>query len=201
MNANEKLATRPFTINDIHVGSKLYEVLVQHAKAYPGTPIRYGDLLRECRRLYPDDAVVKRAVPIGIGMKLLFVQSFCDKHGYPNLACLAVNQSGKPGAAYPGNWELDMLAVANFDWSNAPAQLAIYVAEATVRAAPARKCKVSEDDARQAVWEDFKLDKSRYASFDESDREEMVNLLMECVEVEEAYRTVMDAKEELGPLG
>lgn len=201
MNANEKRATRPFTINDIHVGSKLYEVLVQHAKAHPRTPIRYGDLLRECRDLHPDDAVVKRAVPIGIGMKLLFVQSFCDKHGYPNLACLAVNQTGKPGDAYAGNWELDMLAVADFDWSNVPAQLAIYIAEATLRAAPARRCKVSENDARKAAWENFKLDRSRYASFDENDREEMVNLLMECVEVEEAYRTVMNAKDELGPVG
>lgn len=196
MNANEKRTTRPFTINDIHVGSKLYEVLVQHAKASPGAPVRYGDLLKGCRELYPDDAVVKRAVPIGIGMKLLFVQSFCDKHDYPNLACLAVNQSGKPGDAYPGNWESDMLAVANFDWSNVPAQLAVYVAEATVCASP--PCKVSEDDARNAVYRNYKLDENRYKSFEQDDREEMINLLMDGVDLEAAYLTVTNAKSELG---
>lgn len=198
MNTNEKRTTSPFTINCIHVGSKLYEVLVQHARTHPGTPIRYGDLLKGCRERFPDDDIVKRAVPIGIGMKLLFVKSFCDKHDYPNLACLAVNQTGRPGESYEGNWELNMLAVANFDWSNASAQLAIYVAEATVRAKP--RSKVSEKDAKQALYENFTLDRSRYEFFDQDDREEMVNLLMDGIEMEEAYLIVTGAKSELGPI-
>lgn len=199
MNANS--ATPAFTLNAIHVGSRLYEILVQHAATKPGTAIRYGDLLAAARKRFSEDAIVQRAVPIGIGMKLLFVQAFCDKHGYPNLACLAVNQSGEPGRSYPGNWKLDMLAVANFDWSQAPANLAIYIAEATVRATPPGKCKVTEGDARTDLYKDFKLDEKRYATFDNSDREEMVNLLMECMPLADAYQAVMDAKDELGPVG
>ena len=198
MNANEKHAVRPFTINDIHVGSRLYEALVQHAAMHPGQAIRYGDLLAACRQAHPEDAIVGRAVPIGIGMKLLFVQAFCDKHGYPNLACLAVNATGRPGPAYPGNWEQDMLAVAAFDWSQAPANLAIYVAEETVKATPVARCRAREPEVREAIFQDYKTDRSRYASFEHDDREEMVNLMMECVPLAEAYRAVMDAKGEQG---
>jgi hypothetical protein len=39
------------------------------------------------REMHPSDAVLGRAVPIGIGNKLLFVESFCDANRYPNLAC------------------------------------------------------------------------------------------------------------------
>jgi len=201
MNAHDQGLVRPFTINDIHVGSRLYEVLVQHAVASPGTAIRYGELLAACRIRFPDDAIVQRAVPIGIGMKLLFVQAFCDKHGYPNLACLAVNHSGKPGAAYPGNWKLDMLAVAAFDWSQAPANLAVYVAEATIRATPVAVCRAKEADVRQVLFDDFRADRSRYASFNHDDREEMVNLLLECIPFEQAYQAVMDAKVDDGQFG
>lgn len=201
MNANQAQPVRPFTINDIHVGCRLYEALVQHAAANPGRAIRYGDLLAVCREANSADAIVQRAVPIGIGMKLLFVQAFCDKHGYPNLACLAVNASGRPGDSYPGNWELDMLAVAAFDWSQAPANLAIYVAEATVKATPAVKCRAKEPEVRNAIFEDYKTDRSRYRSFDHDDREEMVNLMMECVPLAHAYQAVMDAKAEQGKSG
>lgn len=34
-----------------------------------------------------------------------------------------------------------------------------------------------------------------------NDREEMVNLVMECVDIEVAYQTVIDAKRDLGPVG
>lgn len=194
------VAPRNFTVNAIHVGSRLYEILVHHAATSPGTAIRYGDLLAACRARNLEDAIVQRAVPIGIGMQLLFVQAFCDKHAYPNLACLAVNQKGMPGRSYPGNWEEDMHAVAAFDWSQAPAHLAAYVAEATARATPVRRCRVTEVEALEARWQHYILDKSRYASFDDNDRQEIINLLMECISVEDAYQSIMDAKADLGPV-
>lgn len=201
MNANEKHAVRPFTINDIHVGARLYEALVKHAANHPGKPIRYGALLAACRDAHPGDAIMLRAVPIGIGMKLLFVMAFCERHGYPNLACLAVNESGKPGPAYKGNWKQDMLDVAAFDWSQAPANLAIYVAEATVLATPPVKCKAKEPEVREAIFQDFRANRGRYASFVHDDREEMVNLMMECVPLAQAYQAVMDARAEQGGPG
>lgn len=200
MPAAEQSPGLTFTTNAIHVGSRLYENLVQHAATFPGAAIRYGELLAACRASNPDDEKVQSAVPIGIGMKLLFVQAFCDKHGYPNLACLAVNQKGRPGKSYPGNWEEDMRAVAAFDWSQAPAQLAIYVAEETARAQPAPKCKMTPDQAIGIRYQHYCLDRSRYASFDDNDRKQIINLLMECVDIESAYQSVMSAKAELGPV-
>lgn len=52
MNANEKHAVRRFTINDIHVGARFYEVLVKHAAEHPGAPIRYDVLLATCREAH-----------------------------------------------------------------------------------------------------------------------------------------------------
>ena len=37
--ASDTHLPRPFTLNDIHVGSKLYAVLVRHAAAHPGESI------------------------------------------------------------------------------------------------------------------------------------------------------------------
>jgi len=119
---------RPFTLNDINVGSKLYAVLVQHAASHPGKSIFYGDLLDRARTMFHEDAEVQRAVPVGIGMKLLFVQVFCNENGYPNLACLAVNRLLRiPGGGFPGDWGQQTREVGVFDWSAAQAVVDAYV--------------------------------------------------------------------------
>src|SRR5689334_25345 len=124
----ETTLPRPFTLNDINVGTKLYAALVQRAAHHPEKSIFYGDLLDRARTMFPNDDETKRAVPIGIGMKLLFVQAFCETSGYPNLACLAVNKGKQiPGIAYPGDWLREMRDVAAFDWSSAQPVLDAYV--------------------------------------------------------------------------
>ena len=68
--------------------------------------VNFGDLLTLARSLHPKDEVLGRAVQVGIGPKLQFVESFCAVHGYPNLACLAVNrESLRPAPGYQGDWE------------------------------------------------------------------------------------------------
>lgn len=192
MTVAESKQTRPFTINDINVGSRLYEALVRQAKAAPGEPVLYGDLLARAREMVPHDAEMQRAVPIGIGMKLLFVQAFCGKNSYPNLACLAVNGSGSPGPGYKGNWEQDMRDVANFDWSVAQPKLDVFVSEST--ALVKRPRRITEAAAREVLYEHFRAHRDQYKDFSESDREEMINLLMEGIDLVAAYRDVTDAK-------
>ena len=196
---NETNATvRPFTLNDIEVGSRLYEALVQHARATRGAPIIYGDLLALARSLHPDDEVLRRAVPVGIGMKLLFVQAFCEANGYPNLACLAVNrQRQRPGPGYKGDWEADKRAVAAFDWSMADARLPAF-ASATRAALPAPPVRLTEAVARDNLFAHFRAHREAYATVTLSDREEIVNLLREGVDEDSALRRVLDAKSEFG---
>jgi hypothetical protein len=189
---------RPFTLNDIEVGSRLYEALVHHARATQGAPIIYGDLLALARSLHPDDEVLRRAVPVGIGMKLLFVQAFCDANGYPNLACLAVNrQRRRPGPGYTGDWEADKRAVAAFDWSTANARLAAY-ASATRAAVPKRRPRIIEAEARDKLFAHFRAHRAAYAGVTLIDKEEIVNLLREGLDEDSALRQVLDAKSEFG---
>lgn len=184
---------RPFTLNDINVGSKLYAVLVQHAASHPGKSIFYGDLLDRARTMFHEDAEVQRAVPVGIGMKLLFVQAFCNENGYPNLACLAVNRLRRiPGGGFPGDWEQQMREVAVFDWSAAQPVLDAYVSGSIKAATPLVPRK--EKAARDLLFAHYRENRDAYKDFDQDDKEEMVSLLMEGFDVDIALRMVLDAK-------
>jgi hypothetical protein len=191
--ASDTVLPRPFTLNDINVGSKLYAALVRHAATHPGRSIFYGDLLDQARKLFPEDAEVKRAVPIGIGMKLLFVEAFCNENGYPNLACLAVNKTDKrPGGGFPGNWEQQMREVADFDWSKAQPTLDAYVTRSISAVTPLRRRK--ETEARELLFAHFREHRSVYRDFTHDDREEMVSLLMEGFDSDTALRSLQEAK-------
>lgn len=190
--------TRNFTINDIEVGSRLYEALVNHAKETAGAPIFYGDLLALARSLHPHDEVVKRAVPVGIGMKLLFVETFCRSNAYPNLACLAVNRAtGRPGPGYLGDWEADKRAVAAFDWSSADAVLLAYAsaARAALPKAPARR---KEELCLRLWWTYYDANRTGFPAVSQDDKQEIINRMMEGMEPEAARDLVLAAKAEFG---
>jgi hypothetical protein len=187
-----------FTLNDIEVGSRLYEALVHHARDRKGMPIIYSDLLALARQLHPADAVLGRAVPVGIGPKLLFVEAFCRANGYPNLACLAVNKATmKPGPGYTGDWEADKRTVAAFDWANADARLATYASE-TRAAMPKKLTPRKETQAGKEWYTYFDANRSACAAVTMDDKKEIINLLMEGLEPEVALRRVLAAKADFG---
>jgi hypothetical protein len=191
-------ATIRFTFNDIDVGSRLYEALVQQAKSNAGASLTYGQLLTLARQIHPKDAVLGRAVPVGIGAKLLFVEEFCSVNGYPNLACLAVNQSTlKPGPGYQGDWEADKRAVAAFDWSTADERLAAY-ARTTRAAVPVRIKPRKERPADVAWYAYFCSHRAACASINGDDKKEIINLLMAGLDPESALQRVLAAKAAFG---
>lgn len=191
--ASDIALPRPFTLNDINVGTKLYAVLVDRAAHLPGQAIFYSDLLDQARLAFPEDEEVKRAVPVGIGMKLLFVEAFCKANGYPNLACLAVNKAQQhPGDGFTWDWEQQMREVAAFDWSVAQPVLDTYVRRAIDTATPLKRRK--EAEARDQLFAHFREHRSAYQSFTHDDREEMVSLLMQGFDIDTALRAVLEAK-------
>lgn len=189
---------RQFTYNDIEVGSRLYEALVHQARATAGAPIEYGDLLTLARSLHPKDAVLGRAVPVGIGMKLLFVEAFCASHGYPNLTCLAVNKTSKrPGPGYKGDWEAERRAVAGFDWNATDLQLSTFAAS-TRAAVPARFKPRKERPADVAWYAYFCSHRAACAQVTQEDKQEIINLMMAGLDPESALERVLAAKDEFG---
>jgi hypothetical protein len=188
----------PFTFNDIEVGARLVEALVRQATSLRGMPITHGDLLTLARSLHPKDEVLARAVPVGIGPKLQFVESFCAAHGYPNLACLAVNRETlRPGPGYQDDWEADRRAVAGFVWSAADAHLAAYV-EAMRARVPARFKPRRERPADVAWYAYFCSHRAACEKLTAEDKQEIINQMMAGLDPETALGRVVAAKRDIG---
>jgi hypothetical protein len=182
------------TLTDIDVGSRLYDALVRHATSAQGVPISYEDLLTLGRQLYLKDATLGRAVPVGIGAKLLFIDGFCKTHAYPRLACLAVDKAAmRPKPGYEGDWEADRQAVAGFDWSSASAQLAGYAAE--MRSKVPKRFKLRKERPADVAWYAyFSSHREACAKVSGEDKVEIINLLMAGLDPETSLRRVLAAK-------
>ncbi|MDN4051761.1 hypothetical protein QPK32_01510 [Massilia sp. YIM B02763] len=191
--AQQPVDISEFTLNDIHVGTRLYTALVAHALVTQGAAVFYSDILAQAKALDPHDEELQHAVPIGIGMKLLFVESFCVASGYPNLACLAVSRStGRPSEGYKGDWETDRRSVAAFDWSIARAKLDAYVHDAKLVAAP--KKRRSYQEAKEMRWEHYSANRPTYADLSNDEKSEILNLLIEGFQPELALQRVVEAR-------
>ena len=195
--ASSRPLTIPFTLTDIDVGSRLYEALAQHAKATNGAAITYEDLLALARHLHPRDATLGRAVPVGIGKKLRFIEGFCASYGYPDLACLAVNKLNmRPSAAYEGDWEADRLAVGAFDWAGVSKKLDVHAAQARATVPPRFKLR-KERPADVAWYAYFCSHREACVKVTGDDKKEIINLLMAGLDPETALQEVQAAKKEL----
>jgi len=187
-------AEQQFTVNDIDVGVRVHEALAHHAGETQAAPIVYKDLLTLARSLHPKDAVLGRAVPVGIGMTLLFVDAFCAAHAYPRLSCLAVNPATmRPGPAYDGDWEADRHAVAAFDWSSAAAQLPAF-ASAQRAAVPARLKPRKERPADVSWYAYFCSHRKECEWIGQEDKQEIINLVMAGLDPETALKRVRAAR-------
>jgi len=187
-----------FTFNDIAVGARLVEALVRQAASLRGMPITYGDLLTLARSLHPKDEVLGRAVQVGIGPKLQFVESFCAAHGHPNLACLAVNRGTMlPASVYRGDWEADKRAVADVDWRAADAQLAAYVDAMRAKVPPRYKPR-KERPADVAWYAYFCSHRAACDKLTAEDKHEIINQMMAGLDPEAALVRVLAAKPEFG---
>lgn len=186
-------AEQQFTVNDIDVGVRVHEALAHHAQSSRGAPIAYKDLLTLARSLHPKDAVLGRAVPVGIGMKLQFVDAFCAANAYPRLSCLAVDPTTmRPVPAYDGDWEADRQAVAAFDWSGTANQLPAF-AQAQRAAVPARLKPRKERPADVSWYAYFCSHRKECESIGQEEKQEIINLIMAGLDPETALKRVRAA--------
>ncbi len=187
-------AEQQITVNDIEVGMRVYEALAHRARTGQGAPIGYKDLLTLARSLHPKDAVLGRAVPIGIGMKLRFVDAFCAAHACPRLSSLAVDQESMlPAKGYDGDWEADRRAAAAFDWSGADAQLPAF-ASAQRAAVPARLKPRKARPADVSWYAYFCSHRKECEWIGQEDKQEIINLIMAGLDPETALRRVKTAR-------
>lgn len=167
---------------------------MHHAQAGQGAPVGWAELLTLTRLLYPKDAAVDRAVPVGLAMKLAFVEEFCRAGGLPDLASLAL---GPAGTVSP---EDGRRAVAAFDWAGAgiDARLEAFAAEA--RAAVPRRLKPRKERPADVAWYAyFCAHREACKDVTGEDKKEIINLLMSGLDPENALRRVLAAKAEMAP--
>ncbi|WP_306395193.1 hypothetical protein [Telluria beijingensis] len=186
-----------FTANDIDVGIRIYEALTHHARSGQGDKIGHKDLLTLARSLHPKDAVLGRAVPIGIGMKLQFVDAFCAAHAYPRLSSLAVDQATlEPVRGADGDnaaRKAERHAAATFDWSIADTQLPAF-ATAQRAAVPARLKPRKERPADVSWYAYFCSHRKECEWINQEDKQEIINLIMAGLDPETAQMRVRAAR-------
>ncbi|HBF49849.1 MAG TPA: hypothetical protein DDX04_05125 [Massilia sp.] len=179
----------PFTVTDIDVGVRLVEALVQHVRANGPVPISYADVLERGRILYPHDAVLGRAVPVGIRPKLAFVSAFCRAGGFPDLSSLVAKEvSGRESVA-------DTSVISSADWSAAMAKLDAFATQA--RAALPRNLKPRKERPAEVAWYAyFCSHREACAKVTSEDKKEIVNMLMSGLDPDTALRRFLAAKAE-----
>lgn len=169
---------------DIDVGARLVVALVQHAGAHPGVPVTGADLLALARKAHPRDAVLGRALPLGLAPKLQFVAAFCAQYGYPDLAALV-----PPGTADS--------AIASYDWPGAAsactAQLAVF-AKAAHAAVPARFKARAERPADVAWYAYFRSHRAACEPVSSDGKKEIINLIMAGLDPEAALARMLAAQ-------
>jgi hypothetical protein len=178
-----------FTENDLELGSVYWSLLVDFAKNRKGEVLTYGQLIQSAKDAHPNNAAVANAIAVSIGRKLEVVVWFCAQNGLPDLACLVVNQSGKPGESYPNptTWDDEKQKVANFDWANIQIKFETVIKEELAKTVTLKKR--TEDVALNVRYEHWRENRPRYpANPSEDQKLDMLHLLMEGHDVEYAFQ-------------
>jgi hypothetical protein len=176
--------TVPWTGTDIDIAVKLVPALMQHALAHQGVTITGAGLLALARKVHPRDAILGRALPLGLAPKLACVAAFCRQHGYPDLSSLVA----------PGPVDA---ALASHDWAGAlagsGAQLAAF-AKAAHAAVPARFKERAERPADVAWYAYFRSHRAACDAVSADGKKEIINLIMAGLDPESALARVLAAQ-------
>lgn len=170
---------------DIDVGARLVAVLADHAAATQGAAITVTALLALARTAHPRDALLARAVPLGIAPKLEFVTAFCAHLGYPDLASLVTGAPSASSAAAPG---------PHVPAGTIAAPLAAFAAAA--HAAVPRRFKLRAERPADVTWYAyFRTHRADCAGVSAAGKHEIINLIMAGLDPEAALLRVLAAQE------
>jgi len=196
------MPTTNITVISVALARLYFAVLLEHLKAQLEQPehvrditIRYGKLVERTRQAYPDAPYIEAAIATNVGTRLLVVQLICERLRLPNLACLAVNATGRPGIAYQNarDWDTDKAAVLAFDWDEVSAGIAhafdVEATHATQRAEKKKSKAITEDEARAMLYQASR-EKPGHYKVDYDGRESMIKLIMKGMSVDQAYAVV-----------
>lgn len=182
------------TILDLNLASIYYPILIELGKE--NKIVTYGELISLARELHPDDLQAKNAVPVSSGRSLDVIRQFTNERKMPDLTCLVVNAKTKePGPLYPGNWAIDKVSVAEFDWNLVAKDFDAHIKNNRDFLVTKKKSKssLSESEAKEIMWNYYKIHESELLKQNNPTKvsvisNSIVRLLMDGVAVEEAFK-------------
>lgn len=195
----KKTKEQKMTDYDVRLGEIYYRYLLELARDRPDATVEYGQLAARAKAEFPDDELAQGATAVGIGRRLLVIETFCATHGLPNLACLVVNKDGEPGDSYKRNWEEDKRLVAAYDWQRCEQDWVIHIdalRKATQK--PPKRVKRSRPEANKLFTEHWRADAAsespKYPKhIDNKPKEAIIVAIEKGYSPDEAFRIGMSA--------
>lgn len=188
------------TLADIELSRVYFEILIDLAKNQKDTTIQYGELVNAAKLAYPNNTFVQKAIATSMGRRLDAVRDFTSLHNLPDLTSLVVSKAtGDNGVGFAKSFDGDAVRqqVSAFDWQSVQISFSEFLNEETQqfiqrqaeKAQPKPK-KIKEPESREIWWKYYQANKEAIGKISDSEKEQIIQLIMTCVVPEDALAKV-----------
>ena len=170
------------TILDIKL-AKIYFPLLIELALHKHT-LTYGELVEKAKQMHPDLDYVQNAFPLSIGRRLNAVWYYTEERELPDLTTLLISKADGEKKAE----ESERQRVFDYDWASVDQRFDVYADELSQTLKPRKTIK--RDEAKGLMSEHYYANKQQYSSTIANHREEIIGLIMEGIDVAEAFSSV-----------
>ena len=179
------------TLADIELSRVYFEILIDLAKNQKDTTIQYGELVNAAKLAYPNNTFVQKASATSMGRRLDAVRDFTSLHNLPDLTSLVVSKAtGDNGIGFAKSFDGDAVRqqVSAFEWQSVQISFSEFLNEKTqqfiqrqAEKAQRKPKKIKESEAREIWWKYYQANKEAIGKISDSDKEQIIQLIMTCV--------------------
>jgi hypothetical protein len=179
------------TLADIELSRVYFEILIGLAKNQKDTTIQYGELVSAAKLAYPNNTFVQKAIATSMGRRLDAVRDFTSLHNLPDLTSLVVSKAtGDNGIGFAKSFDGDAVRqqVSAFEWQSVQISFSEFLNEETqqfiqrqAEKAQRKPKKIKESEAREIWWKYYQANKEAIGKISDSDKEQIIQLIMTCV--------------------
>ncbi len=179
------------TLADIELSRVYFEILIDLAKNQKDTTIQYGELVNAAKLAYPNNTFVQKAIATSMGRRLDAVRDFTSLHNLPDLTSLVVSKAtGDNGIGFAKSFDGDAVRqqVSAFEWQSVQISFSEFLNEETqqfiqrqAEKVQRKPKKIKEPEAREIWWKYYQANKEAIGKISDSDKEQIIQLIMTCV--------------------
>ena len=174
------------TLLDIQLARIYLPILVKYARE--GRTCTYTELVGEAKAGHISNADVQKAIPVSTGRRLEVIRLYCKSEELPDLASLVVGKNtGECGSFYLKHFNPASARAAVFamDWNRLLPDIDGYFDHTTTKITPRTVRRV--EIARHLMSDYFKANRTKLPQSVVSQREQILQMLVEGFEPEEAF--------------